>query len=809
TSANDENVVQPLNVMASRQAETNVGQHLMETLSDTQMEVALPELNINRSGGANSAVESTQLDVPAPEAVAVNRPDRSLPPLASPVQPSSDAALPMDIQMPDIQMSERATPEAGESEAQMADAAALDFPAPVAWEGADSAAHADSSVLPRLSANIPSLDASHLGSAMDAMRRQELAVEFSIPEPTLSLQEMMGLSLDLDDLNVPDQSTMDSLSLTEEAFRALPVAPERNAAFAQRAEEVREDRVEEGGGSEETERAVADALKWLAAHQSEDGSWDADLFDEECGQCGGESAAAVDRGITGLSLLCFLASNHTHVDAGPYQDTVARGLRFLRSGQSRNGDLRGEETMYSHAIATIALAEALAMSEDSSLRDPVERAISFIDRARNARDGGWRYDPGQAGDTSVLGWQVMALKSAGTAGLEVPWESLYAAKNWLDAVGTGRHGGLYQYMPGRGPSTSMTAEGLFVRKLLGETSNMPRRRESVERILDEVPTWSDEPNTYYWYYATLALFQEGGDSWKSWNAPMVQTLLTAQRRDGKAAGSWDPADRWSRVGGRVYQTAICTLTLQVYYRYLPGYAKPIPEDAIGRIEGVVRDSATGEPISDAMVRLDLADRENIRVSTDADGRFELYPPPLPDFFALSASAEGFLPDTVNVPRAMVMGKTLSRDFNLTRMENPIIALEADPRVHHLGDDDFSGRINSQFQRDAEGSRIEMNFELSESDIRASGLRRGDDDVTLTMMVKGVQLVHRLFVNDQLLDERLEDSPANGSFGEFTTTFPRSWLRLGENSFEIRASRRGNDVDDFEFVNVKIRLAEQP
>ncbi len=77
--------------------------------------------------------------------------------------------------------------------------------------------------------------------------------------------------------------------------------------------------------------------------------------------------------------------------------------------QAPDGDLRGEETMYSHGIATIALSEAYGMSSDPNLLDHVRRAVLFIDRARNRRAGGWRYDPGQAGDTSVLGWQVMAL----------------------------------------------------------------------------------------------------------------------------------------------------------------------------------------------------------------------------------------------------------------------------------------------------------------------------------------------------------------------------------------------------------------
>ena len=37
------------------------------------------------------------------------------------------------------------------------------------------------------------------------------------------------------------------------------------------------------------------------------------------------------------------------------------------------------------------------------------------------------------------------------------------------------------------------------------------------------------------------------------------------------AGSWDPSGPWGRYGGRLYSTAISTLTLEVYYRLLPLY----------------------------------------------------------------------------------------------------------------------------------------------------------------------------------------------------------------------------------------------
>ena len=121
----------------------------------------------------------------------------------------------------------------------------------------------------------------------------------------------------------------------------------------------------------------------------------------------------------------------THTSQGRYADNVARGLDFLLSEQKRDGDLRGRSRvvgMYCHAMATLALCEAYALSGDARLRDPAERAVAFMVSARAADGMAWRYAPGApAGDTSILGWVVMGLKSAREIGIPIPEESIGAA----------------------------------------------------------------------------------------------------------------------------------------------------------------------------------------------------------------------------------------------------------------------------------------------------------------------------------------------------------------------------------------------
>ncbi|HBN74959.1 MAG TPA: hypothetical protein DD473_03875, partial [Planctomycetaceae bacterium] len=76
---------------------------------------------------------------------------------------------------------------------------------------------------------------------------------------------------------------------------------------------------------------------------------------------------------------------------------------------------------------------------------------------------------------------------------------------------------------------------------------------------------------YYWYYGTLAMYQFGGEEWNQWNGQVRELLIAKQRKQGPLAGSWNPDGPWGGYGGRIYSTALATLSLEVYYRFLPLY----------------------------------------------------------------------------------------------------------------------------------------------------------------------------------------------------------------------------------------------
>jgi hypothetical protein len=331
--------------------------------------------------------------------------------------------------------------------------------------------------------------------------------------------------------------------------------------FDQRAPESRAALVEKMGGSPETERAVALALDWFRRHQSPDGHWSAQHFDEGCSACSSPAEIKADTAMTGLALLCYLGAGHTHQQDGPNKDTVAKGLRWLVARQTADGDLRRGETMYGQTVGAVALCEAFAMTRDPALADPARRAVEFV-LARANKSG--RADDR---DTSVLGWLVFTVESARRAGFVVPQTTFDSARNWLTHVSDARTPGRYAYTRGDRPSAAMTAEAMFVQQLLGRDRAEPLMQNSARFILESPPRWRDGAPTFYWYYATLALFQHQGEAWKTWNGQLVPELLAHQHRQGPAAGSWDTTDSFSRLGGRVYQTAVCTLSLEVYYRY--------------------------------------------------------------------------------------------------------------------------------------------------------------------------------------------------------------------------------------------------
>ena len=344
----------------------------------------------------------------------------------------------------------------------------------------------------------------------------------------------------------------------------------------------------EGGGAS-TQQTVDLGLEWLKNHQDPDGFWDCDGFMSQCklNTCSGAGYALYDPGVSGLALLAFLGAGETHKH-GKYKDTVKEGLKYLKQVQDPEGCFGPRTTnhfTYNHAIGALAMAEAYALTQSPLFKQSAQQAIDFINKCQNPYLA-WRYGvrPGD-NDSSVTGWMIMALKSAKAAGLRVGEEGFDGCKAWLDKVTEPEYGRVGYTARGTGParpqdqmekfpadkSESLTAVGILSRIFVGEN---PRKSEMINKGVDlclkNLPVWDPQSGSidmYYWYYGTLAMFQVGGDPWKTWNDAVKTAIVDHQCKDGDEKGSWDPVGPWGRDGGRVYSTALCVMCMEVYYRY--------------------------------------------------------------------------------------------------------------------------------------------------------------------------------------------------------------------------------------------------
>lgn len=386
------------------------------------------------------------------------------------------------------------------------------------------------------------------------------------------------------------------------------------------------------GGTPATESAVLAALWWLQRHQDADGKWSCAEFHKNCRQpaCSGpdfRTASGMgsgtgdnhfDVGVTSLALLAFLGNGHTH-RFSPYPEfktAVKHGIAKLVKIQQADGSIGytpgedGEQTIYNHAIATMALCEAYLLGrKDFTLKKPAQKAVDWMIRAQNPSLG-WKYEPVQGkNDTSVTGWVVLALKSAKVADLTVPQNVFDGALAWFERAtsdgGPGKPPGLVGYeRPGDGGSTinrkllakhlnhplehypkfegapTMTAVAVLCRIFTGQKRTVERIKQGVKVLMAKLPRWEtkktkNETNFYYWYYGTYGVFQStplNSREWKRWNKAMQEALLgdgSNRQRMGNVCedGSWDPIGEWGVSGGRVYATAINALTLEIYYRY--------------------------------------------------------------------------------------------------------------------------------------------------------------------------------------------------------------------------------------------------
>jgi hypothetical protein len=396
-----------------------------------------------------------------------------------------------------------------------------------------------------------------------------------------------------------DASPVAAAKPPEAAPSRPPVAPLElplASIYSARTMPKREEFVAKVGGTVISEKSVQEGLDWLARHQAENGSWgnfclgQGDESRCERPQACSGTGNAYDIAHTALAVLAFQAGGHFYFNDAQYSKVVRRGLDWLvdqQSEQPEPGDRPrrgpGDVNMYEQGMSTFALAEACAVAHaarhpiDEKYRAAAMRGIRIIE-AYQHNDGGWRYDANlkAPSDTSVSGWQVLALKTALSAELPVEPHCLerieaFFKKNEIREP-NGKFRGRTAYLGNGQITEATTGVGMLVHQFVLHRPDSPLIKAAAPHLATYAEQhWGDklgrDPDFYLWYNCTLAMFQVGGDDWDRWNAAVRDSLIHLQRHAGCERGSWDPSDQWGHAGGRIYSTALAVLTLEVYYRF--------------------------------------------------------------------------------------------------------------------------------------------------------------------------------------------------------------------------------------------------
>jgi hypothetical protein len=329
--------------------------------------------------------------------------------------------------------------------------------------------------------------------------------------------------------------------------------------------------------------AAERGLRWLERQQLPTGCWVGyvghkvgDDYEVLLQALLPEAQARLGRGHLGVTALCGMAflAGGSLPDRGPFAAVVQRTVAYMQSTAQENGYLTDSGTrMYSHAFATLFLAEVYGADATAATKDALERAVNLIVDSQNEL-GGWRYNPfDRELDLSVTVCQVQALRAARNIGLRVPAQSIDRAMDYVrqSRVPRGPYAGLFYYkIHGRGQyekpaEYAINAAALTALRSAGVHDD--DLSDPVLTFLDaEYPRlqqWYAD-HYFYWYgnyYAAQAYYQSGGPRLRRWFARLSADLLASQEADGRWRNRTGPGDPFA--------TAVACILLQMPRQYLP------------------------------------------------------------------------------------------------------------------------------------------------------------------------------------------------------------------------------------------------
>lgn len=287
-------------------------------------------------------------------------------------------------------------------------------------------------------------------------------------------------------------------------------------------------------------------MQFLSRTQNEKGAWN--------------DSTGAEPGVVGLCVASFLAHGEDPVN-GPYAKNIRNGIDFIISQQNTSNGYIGS-SMYNHAFATKALAEAYGVVDNPKIAPALKQAVELIlsSQKRN-RFGAWRYTPdSRDADTTVTGCQMVTLFAARNAGIAIPDEAIRKGLAYLN--NNRGNEGSYGYTSGSGGKPTLTAIGVLCLALAKDTDSKGYQA-SVAYLKNNLDYRDRYYPYYYEYYMSQALFHADDGLWNEWNGRNIRYLATIQNADGSFPGNQGPS----------FNTAGALLSLALNYRYLPIYEK--------------------------------------------------------------------------------------------------------------------------------------------------------------------------------------------------------------------------------------------
>lgn len=312
----------------------------------------------------------------------------------------------------------------------------------------------------------------------------------------------------------------------------------------------------------EATRQIAESLEALAELQNADGSFGSGRY--------GKNVA-----VTALACLAFMADGHLP-GRGKYGPVVQKGLENVLSNATETGLIAGDSgngPMYGHGFATLFLGEVYGMTlggEDTDLarrtHDALVKACRLIERTQNG-EGGWRYNPVPFdADVSVTICQIMALRSARNAGIEVPKATIDRAVEYVRKCQNPDGGFMYQLPSGMSawPRSAAGVASLYYAGIYSDQAIDKGVSYLARNASPDSPTRSESHYWYGMYYTAQTMYLAGGDAWARW-WPQARGEILDRRA---SSGLWP-----DMAIGPAYGTSMALIVLQMPKRYLPIFQK--------------------------------------------------------------------------------------------------------------------------------------------------------------------------------------------------------------------------------------------